>query len=134
MVIGPTPPGTGVIQPATSLHSSNATSPTIRVLPAAAASGSRAGRRLMPTSMTAAPGLTQSALTISALPTAATRMSASRQTPGRSAVREWAMVTVQSAASRSWAIGLPIRLERPTTTARLPARLPTERCSSNRQP
>jgi hypothetical protein len=40
--------------------------------------------------------------------------------PGRSAVREWAMVTVQFSASRSWATGLPTRLERPMTTACLP--------------
>ncbi len=51
--------------------------------------------RLMPTSMTIAPGLTQSPRTISALPTAATSTSARRATTGRSRVREWAMVTVQ---------------------------------------
>ena len=76
MVIGPTPPGTGVIQPATVFASSKATSPTSRVLPCAARSGSRDGKRVMPTSITAAPGLIQSPLTISARPTAATRMSA----------------------------------------------------------
>ena len=36
MVIGPTPPGTGVIAPATSLASSKATSPTSRLLPSSA--------------------------------------------------------------------------------------------------
>ena len=35
------------------------------------------------------------------------------------------MVTVQSAASSSCASGLPTRIERPTTSARLPARLPS---------
>ena len=35
MVIGPTPPGTGVIAPATSLASAKATSPTMRDLPPA---------------------------------------------------------------------------------------------------
>src|SRR5579864_4770069 len=64
-VFGPTPPGTGVIAPATSRASLNATSPTSRVLPSAA------GTRLMPTSMTVAPGLIQSPRTISGLPTAA---------------------------------------------------------------
>src|SRR6185312_9740793 len=50
IVIGPRPPGTGVIQPARSTARSYPTSPTI--LPAAS--------RLMPTSKTAAPGLIQS--------------------------------------------------------------------------
>ena len=68
----------------------------------------------MPTSMTAAPGLTQSPLTIRSRPTAAMRTSARRQTPGRSRVREWQIVTVALAPSRSWAIGLPKRFERPT--------------------
>src|SRR4029077_1538445 len=64
-VICPTPPGTGVIAPATLSTSANATSPTRRVLPSAA------GSRLIPTSITVAPGLIQSPRTISALPTAA---------------------------------------------------------------
>ena len=42
----------------------------------------------MPTSITVAPGLIQSALTISARPTAATTMSAWRTIPGRSLLRE----------------------------------------------
>src|SRR5579863_2628534 len=50
MVIGPTPPGTGVIAPATFAAASNSTSPISRVLP-----GSAAGTRLMPTSITVAP-------------------------------------------------------------------------------
>src|SRR3546814_4701364 len=61
----------------------------------------------MPTSITVAPGFTQSPFTISGGPTAATRMSAPRQTAGRSLVRLWAIVTVQLSASRGWAIGLP---------------------------
>src|SRR6218665_1629135 len=68
MVIGPTPPGTGVIQPATCLTRSKSTSP--QSLPSA--------WRLMPTSMTMAPGLTISAVSIRARPTAATPMSAWR--------------------------------------------------------
>ncbi len=53
IVIGPTPPGTGVIAPAVSRASAKATSPVS--LPS--------GRRLMPTSMTVAPGLIHSPLT-----------------------------------------------------------------------
>src|ERR1700733_7463715 len=64
-VIWPTPPGTGVIAPATAAASSKATSPTRRVLPSAP------GNRLMPTSITVAPGLIQPPRTISGLPTAA---------------------------------------------------------------
>ena len=48
----------------------------------------------MPTSITVAPGLTCSALTSRGTPTAAIRMSARRQTAGRSLVREWQIVTV----------------------------------------
>ena len=71
----------------------------------------------MPTSITAAPGLIQSPRTNSGLPIATTRMSAVRQSAGRSRVREWAMVTVQSARSSSCATGRPTRFERPITTA-----------------
>ena len=90
MVIGPTPPGTGVIAPATSLAAGEidvADQPGLAVL--------GAGTRLMPTSITVAPGFSQSPLTISGRPTAATTMSARRTTSGRSRVRLWAMVTVQ---------------------------------------
>ena len=69
IVIGPTPPGTGVIAPATSPTASKSTSPT-----------RPSSVRLMPTSMTVAPGLTQSPLTIRSRPTAAIRTSARRQT------------------------------------------------------
>ena len=74
MVIGPTPPGTGVIAPATSRTASKSTSPT-----------RPSSVRFTPTSITAAPGFTQSAFTRRGEPTAATRMSARRQTPARSA-------------------------------------------------
>src|SRR3546814_18625921 len=49
MVIGPTPPGTGVITPAVSPAEAKCTSPTHLVLP------SSFGTRLIPTSNTAAP-------------------------------------------------------------------------------
>src|ERR1035441_5798950 len=53
-------------------------------------------------------------------PMAATRISPSRQTPAKSTVREWQMVTVECACSNSNAIGLPTMSLRPTNTARLP--------------
>ena len=56
MVIGPTPPGTGVMAPATLTASAKSTSPTSLPLP------SGFTMRLMPTSMTMAPGLIQSPL------------------------------------------------------------------------
>src|SRR5262249_13817129 len=64
IVIGPTPPGTGVMAPATSATSAKATSPTIRFAPPPAAI------RLIPISITVAPGLIHSRITISGLPTA----------------------------------------------------------------
>ena len=88
MVIGPTPPGTGVIRWAMPCAPSKSTSPTSRDLP------SGVWTRLMPTSMTVAPGLIQSPLTSAGRPIAATRMSAVRHSAARSRVREWAMVTV----------------------------------------
>ena len=72
--------------------------------------------------MTAAPGLTWSAVIMWACPAAATRMSASRQTAAMSAVREWAIVTVASTPLRasSSETGSPTSCERPMTTARRP--------------
>ena len=58
MVIGPTPPGTGVIEPATLAQEAKSQSPTSLALPSRS-------MRLMPTSMTQAPGLIQSPFTIS---------------------------------------------------------------------
>ncbi len=77
IVIGPTPPGTGVIAPATSATASKSTSPT-----------RPSSVRFVPTSITVAPGLTISAVTNPGEPTAATRMSAREQTSARSRVRE----------------------------------------------
>lgn len=111
IVIGPTPPGTGVIAPATDKTSSYATSPTSRL----------SGKRLIPTSITVAPGETQSPRTISARPTAATRMSARRHSAGKSRVLECAIVTVAFAASNNAAIGRPTIADRPSTTARAPS-------------
>src|SRR5436190_6702820 len=127
-VIGPTPPGTGVRWPAMCRASSKATSPTSLVLPSPRAT------RLMPTSITAAPGLIQSPRTSSGLPIATTRMSAVRQSAAKSRVREWPMVTVQSARSSSCATGRPTRVERPITTACLPLNDPSVSASSIEQP
>ena len=104
MVIGPVPPGIGVIAAATCLTVSKSTSPT---MPASV--------RETPTSMTAAPGLTWSAVMRWAIPAAPTRMSALRQTSARFGVREWASVTVASVPlrARSRASGSPTSDERP---------------------
>src|SRR5205085_10268305 len=73
LVLGPTPPGTGVIAPATALTEAKSTSPTIRLRP----SGSAAG--LIPTSVTVAPRLPQSADPTPGRPSAAMSLSARRQ-------------------------------------------------------
>ena len=76
--------------------------------------------RLMPTSITMAPGLIQSPLDHLRPADGGDHESARRHNAGRSRVREWAMVTVQFSRSSSCATGLPTRLERPTTTASRP--------------
>src|SRR5690606_4112838 len=110
MVIGPTPPGTGVMAPARSFAASKSTSPTS--LPS--------GRRLIPTSTTKAPSLIQSPWTSFGRPTAATTISACRTSAARSGVFEWQMVTVASASRSKRASGLPTMFERPITTAFFP--------------
>ena len=90
--------------------------------------------RLMPTSIIVAPGFSQSPLTISGRPTAATTISAPRTTSGRSLVRLWATVTVQLAPISNSAIGLPTMFDRPITTALLPLRSPSSAWSNLRQP
>ena len=110
IVIGPTPPGTGVIAAATSAAASKSTSPP-----------RPSSVRLTPTSITTAPGLTASAPSSRGTPTAATSTSARRQTSARSRVREWQTVTVALAASSRRATGTPTSFERPTTTASAPS-------------
>mmetsp|Transcript_24673 Transcript_24673/g.62656 ORF Transcript_24673/g.62656 Transcript_24673/m.62656 type:complete len:234 (-) Transcript_24673:241-942(-) len=88
----------------------------------------------MPTSTTAAPGLTHAPVTYSALPHAAIRMSASAAICCALGVRECTMVTVASRFCSSSAAGRPTMLERPTTTARLPAMGTPDRSSSSMQP
>ena len=125
MVIGPTPPGTGVIAPATSTASAKSTSPTSRVLPspldAVDADVDHRGARLDPVAADHPRPADGGDKDVG--PAA---------DPGRSRVREWAMVTVQSRRSSSCAIGLPTMLERPTTTARRPVEV-AERVAQQHQ-
>ena len=100
MVMGPTPPGTGVMAEAIGSTDAKSTSPVS--LPSA--------RRFMPTSMTTAPGFTISAVTKSALPMATTKISAWRVISERFFVRLWHTVTVPFAWSSNIAIGLPTML------------------------
>jgi len=106
-VIGPTPPGTGVIAEATSATAAKSTSP--HSLPAVS--------RFIPTSITTAPGFTIPAVSMLRRPTAATTTSARRVCSARSGVMLWQMVTVAFACKSSSAIGLPTVLLRPITTA-----------------
>src|SRR5690606_21896132 len=109
-VIGPTPPGTGVIQAARSAAASKSTSPRSRP----------SSMRLIPTSMTMAPGLIHSPLTSPGLPTATTTRSERRTCSSRSWVKRCATVVVQPASSSSRAIGRPTILDAPTTVALSP--------------
>src|SRR5262249_25410294 len=132
IVNGPTPPGTGVMAPATSA-ARGSTSPT-SVEPFSANAFWRAASPeknlsnslwsvilLMPTSMTAAPGFTKSLVTNPARPMAATRISPCRATAGRSRVLEWQTVTVALPLSSSMATGFPTMSLRPITTALRPS-------------
>jgi hypothetical protein len=89
---------------------------------------------LVPTSMTAAPGLIQSAFTTSGFPTAAMTMSAVAQICWASWERECSTVTVASLFVRSIATGVPTMLLRPTTTALLPEISTPALSRSSRQP
>src|SRR5699024_6446880 len=107
-VIGPTPPGFGETQAATSA-TAGSTSPTIFDLPV---SGSVA--RETPTSRTIAPGLTASAVTIPAEPAAATMTSAWASSSSWLRVAAWVSVVVALCSRR---VGrAPI--DRPTVTPR----------------
>ena len=119
MVIGPTPPGTGESQLATSA-TPGSTSPASRQPRSRVVSSTR----LIPTSTTTAPGLIHEGFTMSGRPTAATKISASLHTASSSWVLECATVTVASAprAARRRAAGIPTIRDRPTTTARFPSR------------
>src|SRR5918994_7645499 len=102
MVIGPTPPGTGVIQEAFSLTDSKSTSPTN--LPDCL---------LVPTSITTALSLIISLLRINLFlsPTAVTIISDCNKRRFKSTDFEWHIVTVASRASISKAKGFPTRMD-----------------------
>eukprot|EP01139_Manchomonas_bermudensis_P024945 Amastigsp_a843951_62.p2 type:complete len:183 gc:universal Amastigsp_a843951_62:206-754(+) len=129
-VIGPTPPGTGVIKDATPCASAKETSPTNRN-PAFLDGSSRV---FMATSMTTTPGRSQSPRTSSAWPTAAIRMSAFCTSSLRFAVLEWHTVTVAFSRRRHRAAGMPTMFDRPSTTACLPSIVTPERRSSSMHP
>eukprot|EP00958_Prasinococcus_capsulatus_P019575 scaffold2428_cov412-Prasinococcus_capsulatus_cf.AAC.17 len=84
--------------------------------------------------MTTALGLSQSAFTISALPTAATTMSALLTTSFIFRVFECAITTVASRSSNRKATGIPTIFERPITTAVFPLMGIPQRSSSAMQP
>src|SRR5215210_2771428 len=123
-VIGPTPPGMGASQPATS-RTAGSTSPTMPV-----------SVRVMPTSRTAAPGRTLSGVTRPGTPAAATMMSARRRWPCTSWVPVWHRVTVAFSARRvsSRPSGRPTVTPRPTTTTSAPASATSYRRSSSTMP
>src|SRR5699024_4341039 len=110
-VIGPTPPGIGARNPATSA-TPGATSPT-----------TPSSVRVPPTSTTAAPGLTMSGVMSPAEPAAATTMSARRVCAARSLVPVWHCVT--DAFSKRLVISSPkcrpTVTPRPTTQTSAPA-------------
>ncbi len=119
MVIGPTPPGTGVIAPAMPCASANATSPTSFDLPSRRSDPVDAdvdhhGARLDPVARARSPAGRR--------PRPEYRRGAGRPA-GRRLLRVRQIVTVQFSASSSAAIGLPTILERPSTTASAPPRL-----------
>mmetsp|Transcript_27223 Transcript_27223/g.84631 ORF Transcript_27223/g.84631 Transcript_27223/m.84631 type:complete len:308 (+) Transcript_27223:1228-2151(+) len=130
MVMGPTPPGTGVILDATRFAAAYSTSPTRRLPDLRVASGTK----FVPTSTTTQPGLSHAPFTKPARPTAATTTSASLIMEAGSFVREWTTVTVASLACKSAATGMPTMLDRPTTTALLPESTTPDRSRSARQP
>ena len=93
MVIGPTPPGTGVMAPAMPRTAAKSTSPTSRLRPSGPAIG------VDPGVDDVAPGFDPVGADHHGRPIAATRMSARRAIAAASSVFEWTVVTVQSAAS-----------------------------------
>ena len=106
MVIGPTPPGTGVRCEAAAAQLAKSTSPTSRYPRFFEASSTA----LIPTSMTTAPGFSQAPCTYSAIPHAATTTS----DQGRG-VREWTTATVAFRPCSRAAAGVPTMLLRPIT-------------------
>ena len=120
MVIGPTPPGTGVIYEHRGATLSKSTSPLSRNPLFLVASGTL----VVPTSIIVAPSLTISLVTNPGCPRAAIIMSASRQISFISFVALWHTVTVASPGMCfciiRTATGFPTILLRPSTTQRFP--------------
>lgn len=110
IVIGPTPPGTGVIAPAIFSQDSKSTSPTSFL----------SAILFMPTSITTAPGFIISPVIKLGLPTATTNISAFFTVSFKFFVREWQIVTVPFWWRRSIACGFPTILLLPTTTHSFP--------------
>src|SRR5664279_1891593 len=119
--MGPTPPGTGVINEHFGATSSNFTSPLNRKPLLVLLDGTR----VVPTSITAAPSFTISAVRNWGFPNAAIMISACRQISFRFLVRLLQTVTVASPGYPfciiNDATGLPTILLRPITTQFLPA-------------
>ena len=120
MVIGPTPPGTGVMSEHLGATLAKSTSP-LSLYPLLV---SVEGTRVVPTSIITAPGFTISSVTNSGEPSAAMMISASRQISLMFFVAEWHTVTVALPVGAfcisSEATGLPTMLLRPSTTQLAP--------------
>ena len=116
--MGPTPPGLGESQEATS-STPSATSPAMRPLPVAGST-----TRETPTSRTTAPGATISGVMMPGLPAAEMTTSARRTCSARSVVPVWQMSTVAltSLRPRSRPMERPTVTPRPTTHTLRPAR------------
>lgn len=131
--MGPTPPGTGVMQLDRYRATSNSlTSPVIVLLLSLLFSSSLIV--FIPTSITQLPSLIHSPLTTPLFPTATTRISASLTTSFRFVVKEWHSVTVALRFVKRAAIGFPTSLLRPITTALFPSILNPVLLISSTQP
>ena len=110
IVIGPTPPGTGVIFISIFFTDSKSTSPYNFL----------SSHLLIPTSIMVTPSLMKSLLTNFALPIAAIKISAFFVISFKFYVFECAIVTVALFASISIDTGLPTKFDLPKTTTFLP--------------
>ena len=129
IVIGPTPPGTGVINEQRSIADSNSMSPTIFFLERDSwededmVSSALSPISLMPTSIAMAPSLNQEPLKNPGYPTAEMKISAYFTYSSICGVFEWHKLTVAFLRLSKRASGIPTILERPQTVTLLPSRL-----------
>lgn len=129
IVIGPTPPGTGVIKEQRSIADSNSMSPTIFFLERDSwedediVSSALSSISLMPTSIAIAPSLNQDPLKNPGYPTAEMKISAYLTYSSIYGVFEWHKLTVAFLRLSKRAKGIPTILERPQTVTLLPSRL-----------